>query len=113
MKENNVNSCKVFSVYAPSRMSKEDKIKGYSDNIKDNFEFIAPNCMKPAEIPVGYIYFERDADYERAMDDMEMYTSVGKNYNDDAPDSMSQLAIRYEKRANGEVTATHNPFRGV
>lgn len=112
IKENNIFGVKLIPVLAPNRMSKEDKIKGYSDTIKMNYTFLAPNITKPQEIPEGYLFFERDADYTNAMNEMAMYTSDGKNPHDDAPDSMSQLAIMDEKQSNGTVTVVHNPFRG-
>ena len=92
-------------------MSKEDKIQGYSDYIKDNFEFLPPTREKEPVESEDVIYFYRDSDYQRAMDDMSMYTSEGKNPHDDAPDSMAQLAIMCGKKANGTVEAVHNPFR--
>lgn len=107
-KERNVNFCKLISVSAPNRMSKEDKIKGYSDYIKDNFEFLAPNNGFVPDYDADlFLFFSRDADYNRAMDDMSMYTAEGKNVHDDAPDSMAQMAIRCEKKRNGEIEVLH------
>lgn len=110
--ENAIDGIRITSVGAPTRMSKEDKIKGYSDAIKGNYEFLAPYTPEPDEIPEGFIYFKRDADYQRAMEDMSMYTAEGKNVHDDSADSMAQMAIMDEKKSNGEVAAVHNPFRG-
>ena len=99
--------CKVISVNAPNRMSKEDKINGYSDRIKSNFEFLSPTKASLEEADERVSVYRRDADYQRAMDDMSMYTSIGKNTNDDAPDSMAQLEIMCEKRSNGQVNPIH------
>lgn len=109
IKEKNIVGIKLTPVSAPNRMSKEDKIKGYSDAIKQNYQFIAPNVVKPEDIPDGFLFFERDADYNNAMADMAMYTSEGKNTTDDACDSMAQLAIMDEKKKNGEIRPIHIP----
>ena len=108
-KKQNIAGCKIRGVSAPIRMSKEDKIQGYSDTIKNNYQFLAPRSNKPSEIPQGYIWFERDPDYQNAMDCMSMYTSEGKNYSDDAPDSMAQLAIMDETKSNGQIEVIHMP----
>lgn len=108
MKKRNVIHCKVYSVSAPNGMSKEDKIKGYSDYVKDNFIFLLPK--KAVEETEDTIY-QRDADYQRAIDELAMYTTQGKNPHDDAPDSMAQLAILFDHGRNGTVEAMHNPFR--
>lgn len=108
-KKNNINGCLIKPVSAPNKMSKEDKIKGYSDTVKSNFLFLMPNAPKVDEIPDGYLYFERDADYQNAMDDLQMYTSEGKNVHDDSADSMAQLAIMYEAKRNGQIEAIHIP----
>lgn len=108
-KKQNIAGCKIRGVSAPIRMSKEDKIQGYSDTIKNNYQFLAPRANKPSEMPQGYIWFERDPDYQNAMDCMSMYTSEGKNYSDDAPDSMAQLAIMDETKSNGQIEVIHMP----
>lgn len=101
--------CKIIGVSAPNRMSKDDKIQGYSDSIKGNYEFLPPRANKPDEIPSGYVWFERDPDYQNAMDCMAMYTSEGKNFSDDAPDSMAQLAIMDEAKKNGQIEVIRMP----
>ena len=107
LKARNVNFCKVISVNAPNRMSKEDKINGYSDYIKSNFEFLSPTVTALPENDGRVAVYKRDADYQRAMDDTAMYTSQGKNTNDDAPDSLAQLAIATEQKKNGQIEAVH------
>lgn len=110
MAKQNVHCCKLFSVSAPNRMSKEDKIKGYSDYIKMNFEFLLPNTVNPENLSDDVLYFQRNADYQNAMDEMSFYTSEGRNIHDDAPDSMAQLAIMCEKTTKAQVKVIHNPF---
>lgn len=103
----NVNFCKVISVNAPNRMSKEDKINGYSDYIKREFEFLSPQKANLEQSDGRVVVYRRDADYQRAMDDMSMYTATGKNTNDDAPDSMAQISIACEQKQNGQVNPIH------
>lgn len=110
MKSRCVTFCKIITVNAPNRMSKEDKINGYSDAIKSNFEFLAPSAKTiiPAEEMGNHVQvYRRDADYQRAMDDMCMYTSAGKNNFDDAPDSMAQLQIMCDQKQNGKIEVVH------
>lgn len=103
----NVNFCKVISVNAPNRMTKEEKINGYSDYIKREFEFLSPQKANLEQSDGRVVVYKRDADYQRAMDDMSMYTSSGKNINDDAPDSMAQISIACEQKRNGQVNPIH------
>lgn len=112
MAKQNVHCCKLVSVSAPNRMSKEDKIKGYSDYIKMNFEFLLPNTVNPENLSDDVLYFQRNADYQNAMDEMSFYTSEGRNIHDDAPDSMAQLAIMCENTTKAQVKVIHNPFGG-
>lgn len=107
IKENGIFGIKIIPVSAPNRMSKEDKIKGYSDAIKTRFTFLAPKTANIEDVPEGYMLFKRDKAYQSAMYDMGMYTSEGKNLNDDAPDSMAQLAISDDRKRNGEIEVLH------
>ena len=110
MAKQSVFGCKVFAVSAPNKTSKEDKIKGYSDYIISNFEFLLPNLTKPEDLPDDMLFFSRDADYQTAFDDFTFYTTEGKNPYDDAADSMAQLAIRCEKSTKAQIKVIHNPF---
>lgn len=110
VKQNDIVGCVIKGVNAPNRMSKEDKINGYSDTIKRDFYFLSPKCEIPDnEVPEGYILFKRDADYQNAMDGMAMYTSEGRNVFDDSPDSMAQLAIMCQAKKNGQINVIHMP----
>lgn len=109
MKAQGCNFCKITPVNAPVRMSKDDKIRGYSDFIRDNFIFLLPKDNKRFDAE----RFVRSQEYDKAMEELSMYSSEGKNVHDDAPDSMAQLAMFYEKRHNGEISIIHNPFRGM
>ena len=53
----------------------------------------------------------RSEDYERAMFEVSMFTAEGKNSNDDAPDSLTQLAMMFEdKFATPPTRVVHSPF---
>lgn len=112
LKAHNINGCRVRSVSAPTKCSKEDKILGHADFIKENFEFLDENCSVEGEIPPDVEVYSRDADYNHAMEDMEMFSGEGKNKHDDAPDSMAQLAIVTEDKMNGEIEVIKNPYGG-
>ena len=91
--------CRCYCQTAPVKLHKEDKIKAYADWIKDNFIFLMPNrgiTDKNA--------FRRNEDYQRAMMEVEMFTSEGKNASDDAPDSLTQLAMIFEDKFKSKPT---------
>lgn len=102
--------CKLNMVSAPNRMSKEDKITGYSDYVKDNFIFLMPNNAMPDD---DFPRYKRTDEYQKAIDEMCIYSAQGKNPHDDAPDSITQLAMKFENKRNGEIEVVHNPFRGM
>lgn len=102
--------CKVITVSAPNKISKEDKISGYSDYVKENFYFINKDDGIDTENPLAY---RRSEEYQRALDEMTMYSPQGKNVTDDASDSITQLAMYFEKKRNGEIEIVKNPFRGM
>lgn len=85
--------CRCYEKAAPTKLHKEDKIKAYSDWVKDNFLFLMPNR--------GIIdndAFKRSEDYQKAMLEMSMFTAEGKNVNDDAADAITQLAMIFENK---------------
>lgn len=95
MAKRGVNHCKIELVSAPNKISKEDKISGYSDYVKRNFVFIKPNKELPSdELP----RYRRSDEYNKAIDEMCMYSPEGKNPNDDAADSITQLAMMMETK---------------
>jgi hypothetical protein len=95
--------CKSMPFNAPEGMSKEDKILGYSDWVKANLWFIAEDAKNTT--------YARSSDYVRALDDMFIYTTVGKNKYDDSVDNLAQAARVFEKSRNGTVDIILNPFR--
>lgn len=99
--------CKIELVGAPVKMSKEDKISAYSDFVKDNFIFLLPNI----HVNKGIFAYRRSVEYQRAMDEMCMFSAQGKQPHDDAPDSITQLAIMFDQKSNGSIDVIKNPFR--
>ena len=98
MERRDVRHCRVVPYYASTRLPKAEKIKGYSDWIKDNLQFLMPNSYYEGivdDVP----RYKRDEDYQAAMDELHMYTSEGKNAHDDSPDVLSQIAIIDSKKA--------------
>lgn len=104
----NINHCSIRTYSAPTRMSKEDKIRGYSDWIKSNLYFLLERKFIDDSVDCQY---KRSEEYSNALMEMHMYTSVGKNPHDDAPDSLSQMAQVFEKEMNGKIEVISNPFR--
>ena len=100
--------CKIELVSAPVRMSKEDKISGYSDFVKEHFIFLFLTGQK--DKVAGHRY-NAGAEYRKAMEELCMYSPQGRNLHDDAPDSLTQLAMLFEKKHNGEISVPMNPFK--
>ena len=97
-------SCKAQPFNTPEGMSKEDKILGYSDWVKANLWFIDEEAKSTT--------YSRSQDYIKAMNDMFIYTTVGKNKHDDSVDNLAQAARVFEKQSNGTVDIILNPFGG-
>ena len=104
LQERNYYRCKSMPFNAPEGMSKEDKILGYSDWVKSNLWFIDEEAKSTT--------YSRSTDYVKAMNDMFIYTTVGKNKNDDSVDNLAQAARVFEKSSNGTVDIIMNPFGG-
>ena len=85
--------CRCYEKPAPVKIHKEEKIKAYSDWVKDNFIFLMPNRGITSNEA-----FKRSEDYEKAMLEVSMFTAEGKNSSDDAPDSLTQLAMIFEDK---------------
>lgn len=96
--------CKSIPFNAPEGMSKEDKILGYSDWVKSNLWFIEEEAKSTT--------YSRSQDYIKAMNDMFIYTTVGKNKHDDSVDNLAQAARVFEKQSNGTIDVILNPFGG-
>lgn len=89
--ERGIIHCQIIPYYANTKLPKAEKIKGYSDWVKDNFLFLMPNsAISPDE---GLEIYKRDEQYQKAIDELCMYTSEGKNFHDDAPDVLSSAGV--------------------
>lgn len=98
MERRDVRHCKIVPYYASTKLPKAEKIKGYSDWVKENLQFLMPNSYYEGivdDVP----RYKRDEDYQTAMDELHMYTSEGKNAHDDSPDVVTQIAIIDSKKA--------------
>lgn len=100
MKKQNVYFCRIIPYYANTKLPKEEKIKGYSDRVKEIFIFLISRQYLAIDDKPTYI---RTQMYQDAMDEFTMYTSEGKNPHDDASDSITQLAIVIDKKATQTV----------
>ena len=98
MERRDVRHCRVIPYYASTKLPKAEKIKGYSDWIKENLQFLMPNSYYEGIVD-DTLRYKRDEDYQSAMDELHMYTSEGKNAHDDSPDVLSQIAIIDSKKA--------------
>jgi hypothetical protein len=86
--------CSCDSVRAPNNLSKEDKIKACEGIIRQKFRFLDGTKHDENEFDSETTIYERSQQYERALDEMSMYVTIGKNERDDAADSISQIAER-------------------
>lgn len=88
-------TCSCNTKAAPNQISKEDKIKGYEGKIKTLILFLdGTKHDKERMIEEGVTYYERSPQYERALEELSMFVTIGKNEHDDAADSISQLCIK-------------------
>lgn len=106
-------TCLLKSKSAPNNMSKEQKIQYYAPNIM-KFVFLTPNRptaeQKALDTANGTKRYARNNDYDLAMDETLMFVTEGKNLHDDAPDSLSQLAMYLDTKANKKATIISSPF---
>ena len=102
--------CSCTAKRAPNTMEKVAKINAYAGDIKRNFVFLSERRLSPAEREedkrLGVVRYERDEDYQRAMEEVQMFVTVGKNVHEDAVDSLSQLAMFVENPFVQKVKVT-------
>lgn len=110
--------CSCTSKKAPNKVEKLAKIIAYSGDIKRKFIFLTPKKPTPeqrdedAKLGVKRYYMSKE--YQDAMDELEMFVSIGGNEHDDAADGLTQLEMFLEN-PNGAIAkaeAVANPFRG-
>lgn len=95
-------TCSCNTKPAPNNISKEDKIKGYEGKIKTLIIFLdGTKHDKERMLAEGVTYYERSPQYERALEEMSMFVTIGKVDHDDACDSIAQLCAK----AYGDLNA--------
>ena len=108
--------CSCTSKHAPSHMAKIEKIIAYSDDVKRKFVFLTDKRPtqeeKDADVKNGVTRYVRTDEYQNAMDELCMYTTLGKNEHDDAPDGLTQLSMFLENANLAKVEVVRNPYRG-
>lgn len=100
LERRNCHHCRIILFNASNRMDKMERIKAYSDYVKDNYKFLIDTRYVPSkEIDDlnGVIRFRRSAMYQNAMNELQMITSEGKNPHDDSADSITNMAREEEK----------------
>ena len=102
--------CACDSVRAPNNASKEDKIKACEGVIRQKFRFLDSTKHSPEEFDGETTIYERSVDYERALEEMGTYVTIGKNTHDDAIDSISQIAERVFDTMQRKAVVMNCPF---
>ena len=92
------NHCHCYTKSAPVRLSKEEKINAYADYIKDNFLFLLPNRNISIDDDGVRFAYKRSDEYDKAIDEMTIYTAEGRNEHDDSCDALTQLAMMFEDK---------------
>lgn len=102
--------CACDSVRTAWNMPKEDKIKASEAVIRQNFRFLDGTKHNPEEYDEDTIVYERSPQYERALDEMSTYVTIGKNLHDDAADSISMIAERVFDTMQRKTVIMESPF---
>lgn len=113
LKKRKCYHCKIIPFNASNKMDKMERIKAYSDYVKDNYSFLMENRFLPTpteDEENGIKRFRRTEMYDNAMNELQMITSEGKNPHDDSADSITNMAMNDERNSN-VVEAVQNPFR--
>ena len=100
LEKRNCHHCRIILFNASNRMDKMERIKAYSDYVKDNYKFLIDTRYLPTkEIDDlnGVTRFRRSIMYQNAMNEMHMITAEGKNLHDDSADSITNMAREEEK----------------
>lgn len=109
MKNRGINHCKIELYSAPNKISKNDKISGYSDYVKRNFLFLSAKNRDIYEEDIDF--YKQDADYRKALDEMTTFSIEGKGKQfDDSPDSISSLAMKMDNRRSTKARIMSSPL---
>lgn len=101
-----IRHCHITLENAPVKMSKEDKISGYSDFVKRHFQFLT---VRKWTDDSNFVYVASEQ-YRKAIDEMTLFSAEGKNTFDDAPDAITQLAMMFETREKRKAVVMRSPF---
>lgn len=92
--------CSCTSKKAPNKVEKLAKIIAYSGDIKRKFIFLESKRPTQEELQrdaeLGIVRYRRNDEYQKAMDELTMFVSIGGNDHDDAADSLTQLEMFIE-----------------
>lgn len=95
--------CSCNTKPAPNNIAKEDKIKGYEGKIKTLIIFLdGTKHDKEQMLEQNVTCYERSPQYERALEELSMFVTIGKNDHDDSADSIAQLCAK----AYGDLNAS-------
>ena len=109
MKNRGINHCKIELYSAPNKISKNDKISGYSDYVKRNFLFLQVKSRDFYEEDIDF--YKADADYRKALDEMTTFSIEGKGKQfDDSSDSISSLAMKMDNRRSTRARIISSPI---
>lgn len=108
--------CSCTSRKAPNKVEKLSKIIAYSGDIKRKFIFLDTHRPTQEQMKkdsdLGVTRYYRNDEYQAAMDELQMFVSIGGNEHDDAADGLTQLEMFIENPNNtAKVEAAVNPFR--
>ena len=85
--------CACETKPASRHNSKQERIKAYEGKIKQMVKFLDGTKHTPEERSVKTCY-EKTAAYDKALNNMSTFVTIGKNENDDAPDSIAQMCAK-------------------
>ena len=88
--------CSCTNSKAPSRQAKKEKINQYCGDIKRNFIFLDPK--------------HQSKEYKLAMEELTTFVYIGDNDHDDAPDGVTQLAMRIYGKPPRPTQIYHSPY---
>lgn len=110
MTKRGITHCKIELYSAPNRMSKEDKITGYSDFVKRKFHFLHSKARN-IDVDEDFEIYYADTDYRKAMDEMTTWSAEAKGrVKDDAPDSVSSMGMKMDARRNHATRIIQSPI---
>ncbi len=89
-KRNYVCSCDTKP--APNNIDKASKIKAYEGVVKSKVIFLDGTTHKDMDDSIKY--YNRSPEYERALDELQTFVTIGKNLHDDAADGIVQICIK-------------------